>query len=180
MTGNEGAGEVHGVERADHHKHMDYVQAVIARLANNSFVMKGWALTLTTALLGFAVSRGQALLAVSALVPAIAFWLLDTYFLRQERAFRHLFADVASKRVTAFAMNPREYAAREKWWVVMRSASLSGFYAAIILVSLGVASILGIAQSNDAGAPEHEHSQHGSEHSATRDNSRTQTTQATP
>ncbi|GEM_PF-317851 len=148
---NDAAEQVPEVERADHHKHMDYVQAAITRLANNSFVMKGWALTLATAVLGFAVSRGQWVLATAALVPAVAFWMLDTYFLRQERAFRHLFRDVAEKRVTGFAMNPRGYAKREPRLQVMFSWSLLAFYGAIIAVTVLVAAVLGLvyAEASD-------------------------------
>lgn len=127
-------GEGREVDRLDHHKHMDYVQAVIGRLANNSFVMKGWALTVSSALLGFAASRGEPLLALVAVLPALAFWVLDTYFLRQERAFRDMFEDVAAKRVVDFEMKPARYAARQPWRVGL-SISLLLFYGAIILVS---------------------------------------------
>lgn len=130
------------INRADWHKHMDYVQAIIARLANNSFVMKGWALTLTSALLGFAATRGDALLAFLALVAVLAFWFLDAYFLRQERAFRLMFADVAAKKVAGFNLNPAPYAKQVKWWPVLRSVSLGVFYGALLILSLVLATIL--------------------------------------
>lgn len=130
------------IDRADWHKHMDYVQAIIARLANNSFVMKGWALTLTSALLGFAATRGDALLAFLALVAVLAFWLLDAYFLRQERAFRLMFADVAAKKVAGFSLNPAPYAKQVKWWPTLRSVSLGVFYGALLILSLALAIIL--------------------------------------
>jgi hypothetical protein len=138
------------VDRADHHKHMDYVQAVISRLANNSFVMKGWALTLSSALLGFAASQGHAMLAFAAVAPAMAFWLLDTYFLRQERAFRDMFDDIASKKVTNFEIKPAPYAKRQSWWLAGKSISLSAFYGAIVALCLVVATVLAIAETADA------------------------------
>jgi hypothetical protein len=150
MTGAEGAGEARQVDRADHHKHMDYVQAVIARLANNSFVMKGWALTLSSALLGFAASRGQAMLAIAAVVPAVAFWVLDTYYLRQERAFRAMFDDVSAKKVIDFEIKPAPYAKQQSWWRAGKSLSLSAFYGSIIVVSLAVGAVLAFVPSDDA------------------------------
>lgn len=120
---------------------MEFVQAVVTRLANNSFLMKGWALTLSSAILGFAVTQGHSLLALMAVIPAAAFWLLDTYYLRQERAFRQMYADVAAKRVTNFVINPREYAKQQKWCQVAVSISLVVFYGAIIAVSV-VASVV--------------------------------------
>lgn len=143
MTSGEpdGKGEI---DRSDHHKHMDYVQAVITRLANNSFLMKGWALTLSSALLGFAIAQKHAGLALSAIVPAAAFWMLDTYYLRQERAFREMYDDVAAKCVRDFKIDPKSYAERQSWRVGL-SISLRIFYLAVIVLTLGVAAILASA-----------------------------------
>jgi len=155
MTGrDEEPDEVSEIDRADHHKHMDYVQAVIARLANNSFLMKGWALTLSTALLGFAASHSQVQLALAATMPAAAFWLLDTYYLRQERAFRAMYADVARKKVPGFEMNPAPYAKRQSWRKVGRSISLSAFYGTLIVISLVVALVLASSSFGEDDAPE--------------------------
>lgn len=148
MTLEEGAGEVIEVDQADHHKHMDYIQSVISRLANNSFVMKGWALTLSSTILGFAASQGQTTLALAAVIPALVFWVLDTYYLRQERAFREMFNDVAAKKVGNFEIRPVVYAKRQSWPKVGRSISLSLFYGVIVTVCLMVAIILALASSS--------------------------------
>jgi len=123
------------VSQLDHHKHMDYVQAVINRLAGNSFLMKGWALTVSSALLGLGVSGGNSLLALVAALPAWAFWVQDTYFLRQERAFRAMFDDIAEKRITGFEIRPAKYAKLQSWRVAW-SVSLVWFYGSIIVVSV--------------------------------------------
>ncbi len=68
-------------------KHLEMIQAVVARLAGNSFLIKGWALTLTGAFLGFAVNKSSSGLAAAALIPIVFFWGLDTYYLRAERLF---------------------------------------------------------------------------------------------
>ncbi|UYY83676.1 hypothetical protein OIT41_20645 (plasmid) [Arthrobacter sp. YA7-1] len=131
------------VDRSDHHKHMDYVQAVINRLAGNSFLMKGWALTVSSALLGLAVSQNKPLLALVAAMPALAFWVQDTYFLRQERAFRAMFDDIAAKRIPGFEIRPTPYAKNQRWRIAW-SISLSGFYGSIIVVSVLVWATLGL------------------------------------
>lgn len=133
----------------DRMKHLDYIQSVISRLANNSFLMKGWALTLCSAMIGFSVSRTQASLALVALVPAVAFALLDAYYLRQERAFRSMFREVAeSEEVQTFDMNPAPYAKKEKWRSAFCSFSIATFYGLIIAVALLVL----IAVSSQPGA----------------------------
>src|SRR5688572_16361539 len=81
--------------QADRHKHMDYVQAVIARLATNSFLMKGWALTVSAGLFGYAIAKASWPIALLGFLPSIGFWFLDSYYLRQERLFRCLYREVA-------------------------------------------------------------------------------------
>jgi hypothetical protein len=36
-------------------KHMEFIQAVVGRLASNSFFVKGWAITVAGAFIGFAL-----------------------------------------------------------------------------------------------------------------------------
>ncbi len=151
---DENPGGPDDLDRSDHHKHMDYVQAVITRLANNSFLMKGWALTLASALLGFAITQKHTGLALAAIVPVTAFWVLDTYYLRQERAFRSMYADIAAKRLRDFKIDPTPYAENQPWSVGF-SISLRIFYLAIIVLTLFVAIILAVA----AAAPMPQHNQ---------------------
>ena len=159
MTGR-GPGGPDEVDRSDHQKHMDYVQAVITRLANNSFLMKGWALTLSSALLGFAVTQKQAGLALTALVPAMAFWALDTYYLRLERAFRNMYADIAAKTLRDFKIEPKPYVEKQPWKIGL-SISLAIFYLTVIALTVVVAIILAIAAVTTTGqnppqAPAHQ------------------------
>jgi hypothetical protein len=75
-------------------KHLEMIQAVVARLANNSFLVKGWAVTVAGAFLGFAVSRSEARLAEIGVLPVLMFWGMDAYFLYAERLFRALYDQV--------------------------------------------------------------------------------------
>lgn len=72
-------------------KHLEMIQAVVARLGANGFLVKGWAITIAGAFLAFAVNREKYGLALAAIAPTFLFWLLDTSFLRNERLFRDLF-----------------------------------------------------------------------------------------
>src|SRR5215217_1614499 len=65
-------------------KHLEFIQAVINRLANNSFFMKGWALTVAGLIFGFAAEQRSWGIAAAGLLPVVAFWGLDAFFLRQE------------------------------------------------------------------------------------------------
>jgi hypothetical protein len=69
-------------------KHLEMIQAVIARLGNDSFLVKGWAVTVSGVFLGLAVSASKPGLALVSLAPTLLFWVLDSYYLRSERLFR--------------------------------------------------------------------------------------------
>lgn len=89
----------------DRVKHLEMIQAVIARLGSDSFLIKGWAVTVTGVFLGFTVnSRLEGLAGVAAAV-VIFFWALDTYYLRSERLFRLLFLQARTGSVELFEMD---------------------------------------------------------------------------
>ncbi len=72
-------------------RYLSLIQGVINRLAGNSFALKGWSVTLVSALLALAAKDADVRLVTIALLPALAFWGLDGYFLGQERLFRRLY-----------------------------------------------------------------------------------------
>jgi hypothetical protein len=120
-------------------KHLEFVQAVITRLANNSFLMKGWALTVGGLILGFAIDQRSWRIAAAALLPIVAFWGLDAYFLRQERLFRRLYDAVrrSEPQVEPFSMDTRHYAAAVPSWLATAfSGTLLPFYGVVALIGL--------------------------------------------
>lgn len=76
-------------------KHLEMIQAVISRMAGNSFLLKGWSVTLAAAVIALAANKeSHALLTLIALLPVLMFWVLDGYYLHQERLFRKLYDHV--------------------------------------------------------------------------------------
>lgn len=76
-------------------KHLDIIQATIARLSTNSFALRGWSVTLIAGLFALAAKDANPNLAVIGYLPVFAFALLDGYYLAQERQLRQLFDHVA-------------------------------------------------------------------------------------
>jgi hypothetical protein len=69
----------------DKRKHYELIQAVVNRLATASFQIKGWTVTITTALLGVIVAaKLPSWVALIGLVPTLLFWCLDAYYLQQD------------------------------------------------------------------------------------------------
>src|SRR5262249_20162500 len=96
----------------DRRKHLDIIQGVVNRLASASFQVKGWSVTITTALLGVIIAgKLPSWTAFLGLVPTLLFWSLDAYYLQQERLFRALFNDAAESGTTVpvYSMNVSRY-----------------------------------------------------------------------
>jgi len=66
----------------------EIIQDIISRMANNSFWIKGWSVTLIVASLLF---KGVFPHHLVALVPWFFFWWYDAYFLRLEKLYRALY-----------------------------------------------------------------------------------------
>jgi hypothetical protein len=127
--------------------HLNMIQGVVSRLASNSFYVKGWAITISAGLLGFALSAHKTLVAGVAAVPIVAFWLIDAYYLRAERLFRALYDDVRSKSPTIepFGMGAtskdfvnRVKAARPKtasWRFAFLSLTIAVLYIGLLAVT---------------------------------------------
>jgi len=89
-------------------KEVDIIQDIINRMAFNSFMIKGWAITLVVVTLLLKGSNHQVWIAF---IPLLVFWFLDAYFLRQERMYRKLYKWVINNRLKTeeylFDMNAR-------------------------------------------------------------------------
>ncbi|MEV3914595.1 MULTISPECIES: hypothetical protein [Streptomyces] len=119
----------------DRIRHLELIQTIVARMGNNSFLIKGWSLTVTGALLAYAVGNDKGSVALVSFLPVLAFWLLDGYFLYQERLFRRLYDRVRRQdtSVEPFAMDVTP--GREEAGVLRAAVSptLSGFYGGLVL-----------------------------------------------
>lgn len=68
--------------------HINILQGLIQRMAENSRSSKTWCITLTSATLILVVRLEKPDYTLLALIPTILFLLLDTYYLALERSFR--------------------------------------------------------------------------------------------
>lgn len=68
-------------------KHIDIVQSTISRMAQNSFAIKGWTITVLVGLFVFLQKDNFRNNMIIYLIPIIFFWVLDSYYLWQERFF---------------------------------------------------------------------------------------------
>jgi hypothetical protein len=123
-------------------KHLDMIQGVVNRLANNSFMLKGWSVMIVAALLALsAATQEKIALMLIAFIPLLVFWILDGYFLWQERLFREIYNQVIQKdeKEIDFVMNPGDFSAGRNTWIrSIFSITLLVFYGSLIITMGGV------------------------------------------
>jgi hypothetical protein len=118
--------------------HLGLIQAVIARMAQNSFLLKGWAVTLVAALFALAAADTREQIALLGLLPALVFWGLDAYYLRQERLFCALYDFVRSSpegslRDRVLSMDTRPCGGQVKsWFATLVSPTVAFFHGAVV------------------------------------------------
>ncbi len=76
-----------GVNSSAVQKHLEIIQGVIQRMAENSRSCKLWCVTLVAATLVLVARTGEPRHALIALIPTLLFLFLDSYYLALERAF---------------------------------------------------------------------------------------------
>ena len=114
-------------------KEIELIQGIITRMGHNSFVLKGWAVTLVAAAL---LLKGSTHHAWVAWIPLLVFWYLDAYFLWQERMYRKLYDWVVENRKDTdeylFSMNAYRFKKDvQTKFRIMASETLGLFYGSV-------------------------------------------------
>ncbi len=126
-------------------RHLEFIQNIINRMANNSFIIKGWAITLVAALFALSSKDTNKNYIVISFLPVIVFWILDGYFLSRERAFRCLYDKVRNldDKDIDFSLDISEFKDRKNnWFLSIFSHTILFFYASLISVMLIVSYLI--------------------------------------
>ena len=127
------------------HKEIDLIQSCITRMANNSFLLKGWSITIIAVVLALADKAGNpALLSAILLIPLLSFWYLDAFFLRTEKMYRKMYEWIIVNRPKKikehlYDLNPHRFSNEvDSKWKVMWSVTLRYFYGIPFLITLAI------------------------------------------
>ena len=96
-------------------KEIDLIQSCVSRMASNSFLLKGWSVSIAAVVL--ALSEKDAKIGLSCAIvslPLLSFWYLDAFFLRTERMYRKLYEWVINNRPAGdtthlYDLNPHRF-----------------------------------------------------------------------
>jgi histidine triad (HIT) family protein len=120
----------------DQRKHLEFIQAVITRLASSSAAAKGWGLTVATATFGFSAAKAVPFVAILGLVVILCFAVVDAHYLREERLFRELYNEARTGSVDLYSMDKDRYAWTCTRRQVLCSWSVAGFYTPLVVVGV--------------------------------------------
>jgi uncharacterized membrane protein len=126
-------------------KHLEFIQTIINRMAGNSFLIKGWAITLVAALFALSSKDANKNYIIISFLPVIIFWILDAYFLSRERAFRCLYDKVRNldENKIDFSLDISQFKERKNnWFWSMFSHTILFFYTSLIGAMLIIAYII--------------------------------------
>ena len=65
-------------------RYLEMIQGIIERMGSNSFMLKGWAVTLAVGIFALSSEDSDKLFFLLAYIPIILFWFIDTYYLQLE------------------------------------------------------------------------------------------------
>ena len=124
-------------------KEIDIIQSIINRMSSNSFLIKGWTITLVVAtlLLDKTLLGGSKQQIFIAFIPLLVFWFLDAYFLWQERLYRKLYEWVVTNRLNTdddlLNMNAHRFETQvQSRFRIMLSVTLGWFYGTIFALMM--------------------------------------------
>lgn len=130
------------------HKEIDLIQSCISRMAQNSFMVKGWFVSIYAVILALLPERVNMLLLCVSLISAnLIFWYLDGFFLRTEKNYRKIYDWVLevrpkNNRELMYQLNPTCFKGKigevESIWKIMWSKTLRWFYLIPLLIVMVV------------------------------------------
>jgi len=120
-------------------KHLEFIQLAITRMNINSFMIKGWLITLVAAI--FVLSNKDANKTFFWFAPfvSILFWSLDGYYISIERKYRKLYDIVRLKMESTidYSMDISQFdGGKNSFFVCLLSLTLVLFYPVVIVASI--------------------------------------------
>lgn len=123
-------------------KYLEMIQNIINRMASNSFMLKGWTTTLVAGIFVLFDKRAECIFCFITGIPIIFFWILDAYYLSQERLYRKLYDKARKMEIKSpddYSMDATLTKFHDKiknWCCCAFSCSELCYYSPLMLVSI--------------------------------------------
>ena len=89
-------------------KHLEFIQAIVARMAQSSVQTKSLLLPVVVAAYGYALTQKSVSVSLLGIAAVLLFGYIDASYLRQEQAYRRLYNAVieGTKKIPLLSLNP--------------------------------------------------------------------------
>lgn len=135
-------------------KEIDLIQGCINRMCNNSFMCKGWLLSIIIAILALLPENiNRKSICIIIILANICFWWLDSYYLQQEKFYRWKYEWVIANRMSGelkflYDLNPlnkemwMNHNLKENIWlkIMLWNKSITPLYGGITAIALYIIS----------------------------------------
>lgn len=116
-------------------------------MSANSFYLKGWNVTIISAILALSFKESDQRIYFVALALDIIFWFIDSYYLRQEKLFRELYKKVSlidDDNMINFSMDTDEFqkSVPSIVSIMLQNAAITPLYLSIAIILLIVVHIV--------------------------------------
>lgn len=124
----------------DKRSHLEFIQGVINRLSSNTFLFKGWSITIIGAVFTAMIAANNNDFLWLILGIVLMFWAIDAYYLMLERGYRKLYKQVAetSSEKIDYGMNIGQFIKFSAWLEALRRPVLLLFYGVILMIVIGI------------------------------------------
>jgi len=121
-------------------KHLELIQGIINRMSSNSFMLKGWAVTLVAGIFAISAKDADKMYFLVAYIPVIIFWFLDAYYLKQEHLYICLYDEVRQRgeEEIDFCLNAAQYDTKEEYTKCLLSNTEKWFYLPLAALCTGI------------------------------------------
>ena len=91
-----------------HLKHLEFIQAIVSRMAQSSVQTKSLLLPVVVATYGYALTQKSVSVSLLGIAAVLLFGYIDASYLRQEQAYRRLYNAVieGTKEIPLLSLNP--------------------------------------------------------------------------
>lgn len=123
-------------------KWIDLIEDCIKRMANNSFQIKKWAMAIVLAIIALIPENtgvNPKIIVLCVVIGIMGFWMLDSYYLMLEKAFKDKYSDVISymegtKERTETMLSLKTTRNKSSFFRCVRRPVEIGFYSILIII----------------------------------------------
>jgi hypothetical protein len=118
-------------------EHLKMIQPIITRMSSAMLSIKAFSLTTFSLLVGLAIRDKILEIFFMAFPLILIFWVLDAFYLWQERLYRSLYDDTRISDKTDFNMNVKKYKKMIRYFSCIKSIAIWPFYS-LLLICTGI------------------------------------------